>query len=123
MAITLNHTIVPSRDSEAGARFLAEILGLTYDGRQQHFAPVHINEGLTFDYEDADPGSYEVHHYAFLVSEDEFDEMFARVQAKGIPYGSGPFSSQDMDINHRLGGRGVYFADPDGHLMELLTRS
>lgn len=119
MTIELNHTIVPSRDKEAAARFFARIFGLSYDGPHGHFAPVKVNDSLTMDFDDAH--EFDRHHYAFKVSEDEFDAMFARIREEGIPYGSGPRSSEDMEINRRRGGRGVYFRDPDGHLLELLT--
>ncbi len=121
MAIELNHTIVPSRDKEAGARFFARVFGLTYEGVHGHFAPVHVNKSLTLDFDDRD--EFEHHHYAFHVSEDEFDTIFTRIKAEEIPWGSGPRSLEDMDINHRKGGRGVYFRDPDGHVLELLTRT
>lgn len=119
MAIELNHTIVPSRDKEAAARFFARIFGLSYEGPHSHFAPVRVNDSLTLDFDDA--REFDSHHYAFKVTEEEFDAMFARIQQEGIPYGSGPRSSEDMQINHRRGGRGVYFRDPDGHMLELLT--
>lgn len=120
MAIVLNHTIVPSRDKEAGARFFAHIFGRTYDGLDGHFAPVQVNETLTFDYDDAT--DFESHHFAFHVSDGEFDEIFGRIQADDVVYGSGPMSPEDGQINHRWGGRGVYFRDPDGHLLEFFTR-
>jgi catechol 2,3-dioxygenase-like lactoylglutathione lyase family enzyme len=119
MTIELDHTIIPSRDKDAAARFFARIFGLSYDGPQSHFAPVRVNDRLTLDFDEAD--DFDHHHYAFKVSEDEFDAMFGRIQADGITYGSGPYSCDDMEINHRHGGRGVYFHDPDGHLLELLT--
>lgn len=121
MAIELNHTIMPSRDKEAAARFFARIFGLRYDGPQHHFAPVRVNDRLTLDF-DTDTG-FEPHHYAFKVSEAEFDDIFGRIQEEGLVYGSGPRSADDMRINHRRGGRGVYFRDRDGHLLELLTAS
>ena len=121
MSIELNHTIVPARDKVASAEFFARILGLAFDkGAVGHFAPVRVNESLTMDFGDAD--AFEVHHYAFKVSEADFDAMFARILAEGIPYGSGPPNPfDDMKINRRDGGRGVYFRDPDGHVLELLT--
>jgi len=121
MAITLNHTIVPAHDKEASARFFADIFGLTYEGPMGHFAPVRVNEALTLDFDNRD--RFESHHYAFHVSDAEFDAMFDRIKAAGITYGSGPRSSEDGQINTRRGGRGVYFRDPNGHLLELLTRT
>ena len=119
MAIVLDHTIVPARDKEASARFLARILGLTYEGSVSHFAPLRINDTLTLDF-DTDDG-FESHHYAFKVGERKFDEIFGRIKAEGIAYGSGPGSLDDMKINHRRGGRGFYFRDPNGHVLEVLT--
>ena len=119
MTIELDHTIVPSRDKEAAARFFSRIFGLTYDGPVSHFAPVRVNENLTLDFDEA--SDFEPHHYAFKVSEAEFDAIFGRIKADGVPYGSGPRSSKDMQINHRGGGRGLYFRDPDGHILEILT--
>lgn len=119
MAIVLDHTIVPARDNEASARFFARIFGLPYDGPHSHFAPVKVNETLTIDFDTQ--SEFEHHHYAFKVGEDEFDAIFGRIEDEGISYGSGPGSLDDMRINNRRGGRGVYFRDPDGHVLELLT--
>ena len=119
VTIELDHTIVPSRDKEAAARFFSRIFGLPYNGPVSHFAPVRVNENLTLDFDEA--SGFESHHYAFKVSEEEFDAIFGRIKAEGVVYGSGPRSSEDMQINHRHGGRGLYFRDPDGHLLEILT--
>jgi len=118
--ITLNHTIVPARDKETSAKFFAEVFGLKYEGAQGHLAPVRVNDTLTMDFDNRD--SFESHHYAFHVSEEEFDAIFARVQAKGLAFGSGPGSQADMQINSRRGGRGFYFHDPNEHSLELLTQ-
>jgi catechol 2,3-dioxygenase-like lactoylglutathione lyase family enzyme len=119
MTILLDHTIVPARDKEEAARFFARIFGLSYDGPMSHFAPVKVNESLTLDFDDRD--DFESHHYAFKISEAEFDQIFERVKREGIAYGSGPRSLDDMAINHRRGGRGFYFRDPNGHVLEVLT--
>ena len=119
MAIVLDHTIVPARDKIASARFFARIFGLEYKGAHSHFAPVQVNESLTLDFDER--GDFEHHHYAFKVGESEFDEIFKRVRAEGIAFGSGPRSLDDMKINHRHGGRGFYFRDPNGHILEVLT--
>ena len=119
MTIELDHTIGPSKDKEAAAHFFASIFGLSYDGSVSHFAPVQVNEHLTLDFDEA--SDFKPHHYAFKVSEAEFDAIFGRIKTDGVIYGSGPRSSGDMQINHRRGGRGVYFRDPDGHLLEILT--
>jgi catechol 2,3-dioxygenase-like lactoylglutathione lyase family enzyme len=121
MAITLNHTIVPAHDKEASARFFADIFGLTYEGPMGHFAPVRVNDALTLDFDNRE--RFESHHYAFHVNDAEFDAMFDRIKATGIAYGSGPRSLEDGQINTRRGGRGVYFRDPNGHVLELLTRT
>ena len=121
MAIELDHTIVPARDKVASAQFFARIFGLPFDERAVgYFAPVQVNESLTLDFDD-DANRFNVHHYAFKVSEAEFDAIFGRIQAEGIPYGSEPHSRDDMKNNRRGGGRGVYFCDPNGHILELLT--
>ena len=121
MTIELNHTIVPSHDKVASARFYQEMFGFDYDGAMGHFEPVVIrNQGLTLDFDNRE--SFERHHYAFKVSEEEFDTIFARIRERKLTYGSGPFTPEDGEINHWNGGRGVYFRDPSGHLLELLTR-
>ena len=121
MAITLNHTIVPSHDKEASARFFARIFGLEYAGAHGHFAPVRINDSLTLDWDNRE--QFEGHHYAFLVSDQDFDAIFDRLKAEGVRYGSGPSTPTDGQTNARRGGRGLYFADPDGHLLEIMTRA
>lgn len=121
MAIELNHTIVPARNKVASAKFFAKMFGLPFDeSAVGYFAPVRVNETLTLDFDD-DVDRFDVHHYAFKVSEAEFDAIFGRIQAEGIRYGSEPHSRDDMKVNHRGGGRGVYFCDPNGHILELLT--
>ena len=88
MSIKLNHTIVPAKDKEAAAKFFAKIFGLNYDGPMGHFAPVRVNDELTLDFDNAE--AFEPHHYAFHVSDDEFDAIFKRVQEAGITWGSDP---------------------------------
>lgn len=128
MTIQLDHTIVPAKDKIASAKFFAEIFGLTV--KPGHFAQVRVNESLTLDFADEpepwggpgfDPRTGRSHHYAFHVSEAEFEAIFSRVKAKGIPYGSEPHTHTDRRINTRRGGRGFYFEDPDGHLLEVMT--
>src|SRR6266700_3286243 len=104
MAIVLDHTIVPAHDKVASARFFARIFGLEYKGPHSHFAPVQVNEALTLDFDER--GDFDMHHYAFKITEPEFDAIFGRVMEEGIPYGSGPRSRTDMEINHRRGRRG-----------------
>jgi len=119
MTITLNHTIVPARDKVAAARFLAGILGLEYKEQDDHFAPVRVNETLTLLFDE--DSSFESHHYAFHVSDAEFDAIFARIRKAGLTFGSAPWSLDDGKLNDWNGGRGVYFKDPNGHVLELMT--
>jgi catechol 2,3-dioxygenase-like lactoylglutathione lyase family enzyme len=130
MAIRLDHTIVPAKDRVASAQFFAEIFGLTVTPGGGHFAAVQVNESLTFDFADEeeawggpgfDPRTGRSHHYAFHVGDAEFEGIFSRVKAKGIPYGSGPYHHADGQIYTRRGGRGFYFEDPYGHLLEVMT--
>src|ERR1700739_5124343 len=100
MATTLNHTIVPAHDKEASAKFFAHIFGLKYEGAMSHFAPVRINETLTLDFDNSD--RFEVHHYAFHVSDTEFDAIFGRIKEAGLPYGSGSMSRADVRNETRL---------------------
>jgi catechol 2,3-dioxygenase-like lactoylglutathione lyase family enzyme len=120
MSVELNHTIVWAHDKEASARFLANILGVPLGAPSGPFVPIRLGNGVTLDYGDA--GEVRAQHYAFLLGEDEFDAAFARIRAAGLDYYADPFHRQRGRLNHRNGGRGVYFADPDGHNMELLTR-
>ena len=120
MAIILNHTIVPAHDKEASARFFAGIFGLEYEGLTGHFAPVRVNERLTLDFDNA--ASFEAHHYAFHVSDEEFDAILERVQAAGLAYGSDPWNPENRQLNSWNEGRGFYFRDPNGHLLESMTR-
>jgi catechol 2,3-dioxygenase-like lactoylglutathione lyase family enzyme len=119
MQIVLDHTVVPAHDNEASARFFARIFGLRYEGAAGHFAPVRINDTLVLDFDTRE--TFEPHHYAFKIGDPDFDAIFQRIESEGIAYGSGPRSPDDMAINHRRGGRGVYFKDPNGHLLEVLT--
>jgi catechol 2,3-dioxygenase-like lactoylglutathione lyase family enzyme len=119
MAIALNHTIVPARDKEAAARLFAQLFGLAFNAPDGHFAPVRVNDTLTFLF--ADATEFDSHHYAFHVSENEFDDIFQRVKEAGLTYGSTPWSLDDRQLNDWNGGRGVYFKDSDGHLHELMT--
>ena len=121
MTVELNHTIVPAHDKKASARFYADLFGFEYEGSFGHFEPVRIqSQSLTLDFDNH--AEFRPQHYAFKVSEAEFDEIFARVKALGLTFGSGPRTPEDGEINHWNGGRGVYFRDPNGHLLELLTR-
>jgi catechol 2,3-dioxygenase-like lactoylglutathione lyase family enzyme len=115
-----NHTIIPVRDKTTSANFLAEILGLDPPQPVGPFQCVQTANGVSLDYDDR----WEVttHHYAFLVSDDTFDAAFERITTAGIGYHAEPNGDRPGEIYHsKTGGRGVYFPDPDGHLMELLT--
>jgi catechol 2,3-dioxygenase-like lactoylglutathione lyase family enzyme len=118
MTITLNHTIVPARDKVTAAKFFADIFGLR-QGRVDHFAPVKVNKSLTLLFDDED--KFESHHLAFHVSDREFDAIFARIKKANIAFGSAPWSLKDGKLNHWNGGRGLYFEDPNGHILELMT--
>ena len=119
MAILLDHTIVPAKDKLASATFFAEILGLKVKPGEGYFAQVQVNDSLTFDF--ADETEPQTHHYAFHISDAEFEAIYQRVKAKGLPYGSGPYNHTDGKIYTRRGGRGFYFEDPNGHLLEVMT--
>jgi catechol 2,3-dioxygenase-like lactoylglutathione lyase family enzyme len=119
MTITLNHTIVPARDKQASAEFFARIFGLQVEEKHGHFAPVRVNDTLTLLFDE--DSSLESHHYAFHVSDAEFDKIFGRVRGAGLTYGSAPWSLDDGKLNDWNGGRGVYFKDPNGHVLELMT--
>jgi catechol 2,3-dioxygenase-like lactoylglutathione lyase family enzyme len=117
----LNHTIVWSKDRDVSAMFLVEIMGFDPPTRFASFAVVQTTNGVSLDFSRTD-GHVAPQHYAFLVSESEFDEIFGRIRERGIDYWAHPSRSGRGEINTRDGGRGVYFADPSGHHLEILTR-
>lgn len=117
----LNHTIVHARDNQASATFLSQVLGLPPPQHAGSFAMVQIDADLSLDYVDA-TGTIPAQHYAFLVTEAEFDAIFARVHQRGLTYWADPRRREAGRINTWDDGRGVYFDDPDGHLLELITR-
>lgn len=121
MTVELNHTIVAARDRQTSAAFLADVLGLPSPTPFGPFMVVELANGVNLDFANTD---HEVasQHYAFLVSETEFDEIFTRIQARDLPYWADPGRRRAGEINHNDGGRGVYFPDPDGHLLEIITR-
>jgi catechol 2,3-dioxygenase-like lactoylglutathione lyase family enzyme len=121
MAIELNHTIVAARDKLSAATFLTDLLGLPAPTPFGPFLVVTLNNGVSLDFMDTSD-DIRPQHYAFLVSETEFDNIFGRIRAQGLQYWADPFHQQPGEINTRDGGRGVYFDDPDGHVLELLTR-
>ncbi|HET9730798.1 MAG TPA: VOC family protein [Acidimicrobiia bacterium] len=121
MTVQLNHTIVWCRDQKVSADFLVDILGLDPPTAWGPFLDVDMVNGVTLAYHETDEAIVS-QHYAFLVGEDEFDHGFGRVRDRGLDYWADPALSQRGAINHHDGGRGVYFFDPDGHLLELITR-
>ena len=122
MAVHLNHTIVYARDSKASAAFLAEILGLPAPGHWGPFEVVATENGTNLDYLEAGD-DIAPQHYAFLVSESEFDTIFSRIKARKLSYWADPGQTKQGEINHHDGGRGLYFEDPNGHLLEIITRT
>jgi catechol 2,3-dioxygenase-like lactoylglutathione lyase family enzyme len=121
MAVTLNHTIIHARDPHATAAFLTEVLGLPSYRQLGHFTVVQVGE-TSLDLLRTDE-AISPRHFAFRVSEPEFDEIFGRIKARNLPYWADPFHREPGEINHWDEGRGVYFDDPDGHVLEILTRS
>jgi catechol 2,3-dioxygenase-like lactoylglutathione lyase family enzyme len=121
MAINFDHTIVSARDSTKSARFLAEILGLSAPTQWGPFQVVRTDNRVNIDFMTVD-GEITTQHYAYLVSESEFDEIFGRIRHQGLSHWADPGQTQEGEINHRDGGRGFYFEDPDGHLLEIITR-
>jgi catechol 2,3-dioxygenase-like lactoylglutathione lyase family enzyme len=121
MAVRLNHTIVAAHDRDTSALFLTEILGLPAPSLLGHFAVVRVSDDTTLDYMKVD-GEIRGQHYAFLVSEQEFDEIFAHIRERHLTYWADPFRKKHDEINHWDDGRGVYFDDPNGHLLEVITR-
>jgi catechol 2,3-dioxygenase-like lactoylglutathione lyase family enzyme len=121
MAVQLNHTIVRSRDKQLSARFLTGILGLPEAGRFGPFLVVELDNGVSLDFYETE-GEIASQHYAFLITEAEFDASFARIREGGIEYWADPGQTRPGEINHNDGGRGLYFEDPDGHFLEIMTR-
>jgi len=122
MTIKLNHTIVHSRDQRAAAEFFAELFGLPAPVPFGPFLGVEVANEVTLDFLDAEGMEIQAQHYAFLVSEREFDEIFGRIKARGLAYWADPGRTQKGKINRHDGGRGVYFEDPSGHLLEIITK-
>src|SRR5262245_32873468 len=121
MGIKLNHTIVHSRDKTASAAFLVEILGLPAPIPFGPFLTVQMDNEITLDFHDAER-EIAPQHYAFLVSEMEFDEILGRIRRRGLPFWADPHHHLATEINTHDRGRGAYFEDPSGHNMEIITR-
>uniref|UniRef100_A0AAU2W398 VOC family protein n=1 Tax=Streptomyces sp. NBC_00008 TaxID=2903610 RepID=A0AAU2W398_9ACTN len=122
MSVELNHTIVHSRDNRESAEFLAGVLGLEIGREWGPFIPLTTANGVTLDFATVPAESIALQHYAFLVSEAEFDTAYARIRELGAPYFADPHGKHPGEINHNDGGRGIYFTDPAGHGMEIITR-
>jgi catechol 2,3-dioxygenase-like lactoylglutathione lyase family enzyme len=123
VTITFNHTIVAAKDRRESADYFTELFGLPPAAEFGHFLAVTLNHGVSLDFAQA-PDDADVHpqHYAFLVSEDEFDEIYGRIRARGQEHWADPRRARVNEINHHDGGRGVYFQDPSGHYLEIITR-
>jgi catechol 2,3-dioxygenase-like lactoylglutathione lyase family enzyme len=121
VSVRLNHTIVWCRDKQDSAQFLADILNLPQPKIFGPFLVVELSNGVSLDFHEME-GRISRQHYAFLVSEEEFDEVFSRIKGKGIRHWADPARRRPGAINHNDGGRGVYFEDPDGHFLEIITR-
>jgi catechol 2,3-dioxygenase-like lactoylglutathione lyase family enzyme len=122
MPVQLNHTIVHARDRQESAEFLAGILGLEVGSAWGPFLPVVTENDVALDFVTSTAAQITTQHYAFLISEAEFDAAFARIQQAGITYYPSPRLDHPNEINHNDGGRGLYFLDPSGHAMEIITR-
>lgn len=121
MPVDLNHTIVPASDKHESATSLTEVLGLPKPMAYGPFLVVTLSNGVSLDFYDSGDDIFP-QHYAFLVSEAEFDEIFGRIQARGLDYWADPFHRYPSQINTNDDGRGVYWSDPDGHSLEIITR-
>lgn len=121
MAIQLNHTIVHAHDSFASAAWLAELLGLDAPTTFGPFQVVEVHNGVSLDFIDAGDFAFVPEHYAFLVSDAEWDAIFGRIVERGMPYWADPAKAREGEINHHFHGRGVYFEDPNGHFLEIIT--
>ncbi|WP_225097735.1 VOC family protein [Streptomyces sp. CoH27] len=121
MSVELNHTIVHARDNRESAEFFAELLGLEIAGEWGPFVAVALSNGVTLDFATAPAEHITPQHYAFLVSEEEFEAAYAKIKERGIEHWADPHRKRHGTINHNDGGSGVYFLDPAGHAMELIT--
>ncbi|MGV9560614.1 VOC family protein [Streptomyces sp. NPDC003401] len=118
----LNHLVVHAHDRRLSAEFLAAVLGLPVGAPFGPFLPVDLGNGVTLDFYEKRDEPIQSQHYAFLVAEDLFDTMIARLDAVGVTYYADPRHTEPGRTNGLFGGRGAYFADPDGHNMEIMTR-
>ncbi|WP_033222170.1 VOC family protein [Kitasatospora phosalacinea] len=121
MPVELNHTIVHARDNRESAEFFASLLNLEITAEWGPFIAVALSNGVTLDFATVPADGITPQHYAFLVSEEEFDAAYARIRQRGVEHYADPQRKQPGTINRNDGGRGVYFMDPAGHAMELIT--
>jgi len=121
VSVRLNHTIVWCRDQKRSARFLSEILGRPTPVRFGPFLVVEVDNGVSLDFHATDE-DVAPQHYAFLIDEDDFDAIFARIRERGLDYWADPGRTRRGEINRNDGGRGLYFLDPDRHVLEIITR-
>ncbi|MCK8676107.1 VOC family protein [Streptomyces lichenis] len=121
MPVELNHTIVHARDNRESAEFFTELLGLKVTSEWGPFIAVALGNGVTLDFATVPADKITMQHYAFLVSEEEFDAAYAKIEQRGIEHWADPRQTQPGTINRNDGGRGVYFLDPAGHALELIT--
>ena len=119
MEITLNHTIIPSKNNCESAKFYERIFGFEFVKEWGHFAVVKVNSTLTLDFQTKE--KFYPLHFAFKVNDDEFDQILSRIKTENIDFGSGPGNRKNGEINTRYKGRGAYFDDPDGHVLEIIT--
>ena len=122
MPVQLNHHIVHARDNTASALWLADMLGVESPKPFGPFMVVDLANDVSLDFIEHGPGDIASEHYAFLVSEDEFDEIFGRIKDQGLDYWADPHAHRPGEINHNDGGRGLYWHSPDGHWLEIITR-
>lgn len=121
MTVTLNHTIVHATDRHASAQFLVDLIGLEEPTTYGPFVVVQVGDTSLDFADDHAPNGFQPQHYAFLVSEDEFDAIWERIKAHGLTHWADPFHRHEGEINHNDDGRGLYWQDPDGHNLEILT--
>lgn len=122
MPVELNHTIVHVSDRKAAAEWVSRILGVDPPTRYGPFYAVDLANGVQLDFADGEADDVRPGHYAFLISEAEFDEIYGRIVEENVAHWADPAASRPGQINHNDGGRGVYFEGPDGHYLEVITR-
>jgi catechol 2,3-dioxygenase-like lactoylglutathione lyase family enzyme len=122
MAIELNHTIVHADDKRVSAQFLADIFGLDAPIAFGPFLVVKTENGVSLDFINSGGDPVKSRHFAFLVSDAEFDTIFARIKARGLSYWADPMGTVENQINTHFGGRGFYFRGPEGHWYEAITK-